>query len=222
MSKEDQEVLEQKIREGEEKERKERMKKRKEKLKKEKTSFIADFKAFITKGNVLDMAVGVVVGGAFGKITSGLVSYIINPVISLLTGGISLDNLRTPLGEKLVDETTGEFVVDELGKIQYEAYIDWGLWIQTIIDFLIIAFSIFVVIRLIRNTEKALKAKELEEQAAIEAQKKAEADAQAAADAEAAAQAAAAKKAVEDEFYANVKEQALLLREIRDSLNKKQ
>ncbi|MBO4792861.1 MAG: large conductance mechanosensitive channel protein MscL, partial [Clostridia bacterium] len=75
------------------------------KKEKKKGGFWADFKAFISKGNVLDMAVGVVIGGAFGKIVTGLVNYIINPVVSLLTGGVDLDSVKTVLKpEVLADE----------------------------------------------------------------------------------------------------------------------
>ncbi len=62
---------------------------------KKKGGFIADFKAFISRGNVVDMAVGVVIGGAFGKIVTGLVNHIINPRISLLTGGVDIDQVKT-------------------------------------------------------------------------------------------------------------------------------
>ena len=120
---------------------------------KKKSTFWSDFKKFISKGNVVDMAVGVVIGGAFGKIVTGLVNYIINPVVSLITGsGKDLDSLKTVLvPEKIVNE-----VVE-----QKEIAILWGTWIQTIIDFLIVAFCIFLVLRLITQARATLERKKL-------------------------------------------------------------
>ncbi len=97
--------------------------------------FIQDFKDFAIKGNVIDMAVGVVIGSAFGKIVTSLVNDIITPAISMLTGKVSLSNLSIDIsGVKGTDEYVG---------------IMYGQFIQNIIDFLIIAFSIFLVIKLI-------------------------------------------------------------------------
>lgn len=101
--------------------------------------FFEEFKAFATKGNVVDMAVGVIIGGAFGKIVSSLVSDIIMPLIGIILGGINFTNLSITLGS---------------------AVIKYGNFLQMVIDFLIIAFSIFVVIK-IANTLK--RKKEIEE-----------------------------------------------------------
>ena len=133
---------------------------------KKKSTFWADFKKFISKGNVVDMAVGVVIGGAFGKIVTGLVNYIINPVVSLLTGSGDLDSLKTVL--------VPEEIVDEVVK-QKEVAILWGTWIQTIIDFLIVAFCIFLVLRLITKARATLERKKIaeEEAKAAEASSKA-------------------------------------------------
>ncbi len=98
--------------------------------KKKKNSFWADFKAFITRGNVVDMAVGVVVGGAFSAIVTGLVNYIINPLIGLLSGGKSLDLLKTVIKEAYINDAGVEVP---------EVAILWGTWLQTIINFLLIA-----------------------------------------------------------------------------------
>lgn len=95
--------------------------------------FFQDFKAFAMKGNVIDMAVGVVIGGAFGKIVTSLVNDIITPAISLLTGSVNLADLSVDL-----PSFTGEPI-----SLQY------GLFAQNILDFLIIAFSIFMVIKII-------------------------------------------------------------------------
>jgi len=186
-----------------------------EKIKKEKVSFFTDFKNFIMKGNVLDLAVAVVISTAFNAIVTGLVKYIITPFVTYFTSGQSIEEWEYVLKEAVTEIQDGaEVILEEAITIQY------GLWIQTIVDFLIIAFSIFVAVRIIKNTERKLKASEIAEKEAAEAAKKA-ADAEAAAAAAAAAaEKAAAEKAALDEFYANVKEQSALLREIRDNMNK--
>jgi len=156
---------------------------------KKKGGFIADFKAFISRGNVVDMAVGVVIGGAFGKIVTGLVNYIINPCISLLTGGVDLDGVKTVLKEAVME---GETVKTP------EVAILWGTWIQTIIDFLIVALCIFIVIRAIAKGRERLNAKAAAEKAAADAAAKAKADEEAAAAAAAKAEADAKAAAVQD------------------------
>ena len=95
--------------------------------------FFTDFKAFVSKGNVVDMAVGVVIGAAFGKIVSSLVDNIIMPAISLLTGSINISELAVT-----IPSTTEEPI-----SLQY------GLFLQNVIDFFIIAFTIFVCIKII-------------------------------------------------------------------------
>ncbi len=109
-----------------------------------KGKFIKEFKDFISKGNVVDMAVGVVVGGAFGKIVTGLVNYIINPCIGLLTGGVGLDGLKTVIKEAVI--TDGVETAPEVAIL-------WGAWIQTIIDFIIVALCIFLVIKIISSAK---------------------------------------------------------------------
>ena len=123
--------------------------------------FLSDFKAFALKGNIVDMAVGVVIGGAFGKIVTSLVNDIITPLIGLLTGNVSLADLKIVLAEAVLD-AAGEVVTPELA-------ITYGVFLQTVIDFLIIAFSIFVVLRIAMNTRKKLEdMKKKEEEAAPE------------------------------------------------------
>ena len=127
-----------------------------------KSTFFKDFKAFISKGNVVDMAVGVVIGGAFGKIVTGLVNYIINPFVGLFVKSGSLDSLKT-----VIHEAT--YKADGVTVDQAEVAILWGTWLQTIIDFLITALCIFVVLRII------VKAKNLAEyKKTMEAEAKAE------------------------------------------------
>ncbi len=122
--------------------------------KKNKSTFFKDFKAFIAKGNVLDMAVGFVVGGAFGKITTSLVNDIINPLIGLLVGKEDLSAWVITLKEA-VDETTPAVTLNI------------GSFISTILDFLIISLSIFCVLRVLMKAKAAadkLTKKEAEEE----------------------------------------------------------
>ena len=174
--------------------------------------FFADFKKFITKGNVLDLAVAVVVGAAFSAITNGLVKNIITPVMTYFTSGVSINEWEVVLREQVMN---AEGVV-EVEKIA----IQYGLWLQTIVDFIIIAFSIFVVVRIVKGMEAKLNEKETAEKEAAEAAKKAAEEAEAAKKAEEEAAKAAAQQAILDEYYANVRAQAELLREINAKLNK--
>ena len=112
--------------------------------------FFSDFKTFIMKGNIVDMAVGVVIGGAFGKIITSLVNDVITPLISIATGKVSLTELKWIINPAVLDEA-GEIVQKELA-------LTYGNFIQTVIDFLIIALSIFVVLRIMVNAQKKLEA----------------------------------------------------------------
>ncbi len=212
MGKDDREAMDKKLKDAEKAAKKAEKKKIKEMLKKQNVGFWADFKKFITKGNVLDMAVAVVVATAFNAIVNGLVKYVITPFVTSLTSEVSINEWEYVLRPEQLDEA-GEIISSKIS-IQY------GLWLQSIVDFIIIAFSVFVIVRIIRNAERKLNAKEIARKEAEEAAKKAEAEAKAKAEEEKAKKAAAEKKAIEDEFYANVREQAALLREIRDSLKK--
>lgn len=104
--------------------------------------FLSDFKEFAMKGNIVDMAVGVIIGGAFGKIVTSLVNDMIMPVISLVTGGEGYKNLKHVITEASAD-----------GSVQ-EVAINYGIFIQNIIDFIIIALSIFVALRVIMKFKK--------------------------------------------------------------------
>lgn len=109
--------------------------------------FLTDFKEFALKGNVIDMAVGVIVGGAFGKIVSSLVNDIIMPVISLCTGGTGYENLKYVIKEGTPATADGVAAVEEVA-------IHYGTFIMNVVDFFIIAFSIFVAIRLAMKLKK--------------------------------------------------------------------
>ena len=115
--------------------------------------FLTDFKEFALKGNVIDMAVGVIIGGAFGKIVSSLVDDIIMPVVSLATGGVNFADKAVELSPAQTDAVTGEVLKEAVNW-------NYGMFIQNIIDFLIIALCIFVAVRM------AMKLKKKEEEPA--------------------------------------------------------
>ena len=108
--------------------------------------FLADFKEFAMKGNVIDMAVGVIVGGAFGKIVSSLVNDIIMPVVTLATGGAGYANLKYVI-------TPGRAATETAAAVE-EVAINYGTFIQNVVDFFIIAFSIFMALRLVMKLKK--------------------------------------------------------------------
>lgn len=110
---------------------------------------IYEFKNFIAKGNVMDLAVGVIIGGAFGKIVSSLVNDMIMPIIGLILGGIDFSNLK--------------FVIKEATEKTPEASIKYGLFIQNVVDFLIIAFVIFIMVKGINAIRKIKDNEKLEE-----------------------------------------------------------
>ncbi len=116
------------------------------------------------RGNVLDMAVGVVIGSAFGKIVSSLVADIITPVISLLTGSVSLTGLKVVFRPEEIN-AAGEIIQNEIA-------LTYGNFIQSVIDFVIIAFSIFVVLRIINKTHEKLEALSKKEQEKAEEEEK--------------------------------------------------
>ena len=109
-------------------------------------SMFKEFKEFAMRGNVVDMAVGIVIGGAFGKIVSSFVADVIMPPIGLLIGGVDFTELKF---------TIQDAVVDAAGTVTTEAVsINYGNFIQTAIDFIIIAFAIFMVIKGMNSMKK--------------------------------------------------------------------
>ena len=109
-------------------------------------SFLKEFKTFAMRGNVVDMAVGIIIGGAFGKIVSSLVSDIIMPPIGLLIGGVKFESLKIVLKHAHTDAVTG--------KVTEAVSINYGNFINTALDFLIIAFSIFLFVKLINSMKR--------------------------------------------------------------------
>ncbi len=212
----DMEALEQKIKEGKEKEEKEKKSKRKKELKAKKDSFIGDFKKFITRGNVLDMAVGVIVGGAFTSIINALSNNILKPIINfllaLILGEDSLSEIFTFLKRVNLEDGTPD--------LTQSIYIDWGAFINAIINFLLIAFTLFVIVRVINNIRKRMDADQIAAAAAAAAKAKAEADAKAAAQAEEARLAAEQLKAREDAMFENICKQTELLEKMLEAANK--
>lgn len=125
--------------------------------------FFAEFKKFITRGNIVDMSVGVIVGGAFTAIVNGLSNFVLKPIINwvlaLLLGKEALSDIYTYLKPVYVDEigadgvATGNQVID----LAQSIYIDWGAFINAIINFLLIAFVLFTIVKIINKVSDAQK-----------------------------------------------------------------
>lgn len=117
------------------------------------SNLLKEFKEFAMKGNVIDMAVGVVIGAAFGKIVSSLVDDIIMPLVGVATGGMNFTDYKWVIQEAVSQGT-------EI--IKPEVTMNWGAWVQTIVDFLIVAFCIFIAIKFMnklrRNKEEEVAA----------------------------------------------------------------
>lgn len=123
-----------------------------------KKSIFTEFKEFISRGNVMDMAVGVIIGGAFTKIVNSVVSDLIMPALGLLTGNIDFAELKLVLSEAVME---GETVVKE------ELAIRYGVFLDALLNFLLIAVCVFAVIKVINSVkEKAEKLRKKEEEEA--------------------------------------------------------
>jgi len=106
-------------------------------------SFLKEFREFAMRGNVVDMAVGVIIGGAFGKIVSSLVGDVVMPVLGILTGGVDFKDLKITLAEA-VGETPA-------------VTLNYGAFVQNVFDFVIIAFAIFMMIKGINKVKKPVE-----------------------------------------------------------------
>ncbi len=179
------------------------------KKEKKKSGFWSDFRKFVMRGNVLDLAVAVVVGGAFNKIVSGLVSYIINPFIGIFMKEGSLDTIKTVI-------TPAVLADDGVTVVTPEVAILWGTWLQTILDFLIIALVIFTIVRVLTKAENTLHARQIAEKA--EADKKAAEKAEA--EKKAAEEAAAALEAENKRLRESLLNQEKLLADILAAVKK--
>ena len=195
----------------------------KEKRKKERRKFWGDFKTFISKGSVVDLAVALVIGTAFNKIVSQLVDSFITPLIGVVLGGFNLAE-----GKWIYQE---EILAEDGTVLQSEIAFAYGAFIQTVIDFLIIAFTVFVVVRVYTKIKKRLEeeAKKINDALnpeEVEARKKAEKEAL---EKEELAKKLEAERLAEIERLKQEKEEAQreyflkqqeLLTQIRDALNK--
>lgn len=206
--------------------------------------FFEEFKKFITRGNVLDLAVGVIVGGAFTAIVNGLTNNIIRPlinwIISVLGGKDGLKSAVTYLSKVWTTDSNGAKVVDMANSI----YIDWGAFIAAIIDFFIIAFTIFTIVKIINVSREKFKefgdliVKESKKEVIAEKKKvrklakeqgrkfkevwKEREEEKAKALAEAKAQKEAEEKAKAEQEALNNPTTEMLLKDIRDLLKEKQ
>lgn len=175
-------------------------------LGKKNKSFWSDFKKFATKGNIIDLAVAVVIGGAFGKIIASLVKDIITPITGLFIKSGDLASLKWVLKPGIVaDEAAGIAAVPEVA-------VTYGVFLQNIIDFLVIALVVFVLLRIIINLKAKLEHKEIEAakaKALADEEKKKEEAEKAAAEAE-------RQENIKKQFYSDVAAQANTLVQIRD------
>ncbi len=180
------------------------------KVKNRAKSFFSDFKKFVTKGNILDLAVAVVIGGAFGKIVSSLVKDLITPITGLFLNSGDLANLKWILKPAVAaNEAAGIAAVPEVA-------VTYGIFLQNTIDFLVIALVVFLMLRLVVTFKakleyKAMEAAKVEEQAEEEKKIK-----------ETAALAAAAEleENTRKKYYEDVATQSAILVEIRDLMKK--
>lgn len=125
-------------------------------------NMLKEFRDFAMKGNVVDLAVGVVIGGAFGKIVTSLVNDVITPLVGLLIGRLDFKNLFIPLGPgKFNSIAEAMEVVNTIDKAKEFSVptLNYGLFLNNVIDFLIIAFSIFVVVKQINRINRFTKKK---------------------------------------------------------------
>lgn len=113
--------------------------------------FVQEFKEFAMKGNVVDLAVGVIIGGAFGKITNSVVADVFMPPLGLLTGGVNFTDIKIPLKAA---------VTDAAGKVTAQAVtINIGTFLQTVFDFTLMALAVFVMIKMLNALKKKEEAK---------------------------------------------------------------
>lgn len=108
---------------------------------------VKEFKEFAVKGNVVDMAVGIIIGGAFGKIVTSVVNDVIMPPIGLLLGGVNFAELALIMKQAVLDDA-GQVVTAAIT-------LNYGKFIQTVVDFLIVAWSVFIMVKFINSLKRA-------------------------------------------------------------------
>lgn len=171
--------------------------------------FVASFKEFISKGNIIDMAVGVVIGGSFSKIVTGLVNNIINPFVAIFVKSGSLDSIKTIITPAITD-SEGVVTTPEVAIL-------WGTWVQTIIDFIITALCIFIILRIFLKAKEKINRKNLELQKQKALEEEAKANKEKELEQQKQEQAVQKQQALEQSILAQEK----LLGEIRDALKQK-
>ncbi len=154
------------------------MAKKEKKEKKERKGFFKEFKQFISRGNVFDMAIGIIIGGAFTAIVTALCENILKPIINwvlaLIVGADGLEGVYTFLRTAYLTDETGK--VTEAIDLANSIYIDWGAFINAIINFLLIALVLFLIIKIINKVHQMSKAaKESVEEAAAKRREEREA-----------------------------------------------
>ncbi len=113
--------------------------------------WISEFRDFAIKGNMVDMAVGIVIGAGFGKVVSSFVNDIISPFAGLFTGGTDFSGLSLVLKKDAVTDASGKSI---------DLMLTWGNFLQTLIDFLIVAFAIFIVVKVIHTAKARFEAQQ--------------------------------------------------------------
>jgi large conductance mechanosensitive channel len=117
-------------------------------------SLVSEFKTFVTRGNVMDLAVGVIVGAAFGKVVSSVVSDVVMPPIGLLVGGVNFTDIKIHLKEAALDAT---------GKtLSPPVNLNLGNFIQAVVDFAIVAFAVFLMVKAVNHIKAKLEAEKVE------------------------------------------------------------
>ena len=111
---------------------------------------VKEFRDFAMKGNVMDMAVGVIIGGAFGKIVSSVVDNLMMPIVGLFTGKVDFSQQAKQIGEKITTDKDGNEVVEPL-------MLNYGAFLQSVIDFVIIAFCIFIMVKMVNKARNAME-----------------------------------------------------------------
>ena len=114
-------------------------------------SMMKEFRDFAMKGNVIDLAVGIIIGAAFGKIVSSVVSDVIMPPIGLLVGGINFTDIKITMKDAITDPATGKIIKDAVT-------LKIGNFLQTLVDFTIVAFSVFLMVKGLNSLSKKKQA----------------------------------------------------------------
>jgi large conductance mechanosensitive channel len=117
-------------------------------------SIVTEFKAFIQRGNVVDMAVGVIMGGAFGKIVNSLVADVLTPPLGYITGGVDFKELKQTLPSTTIPIPDPANPGSTIEKVLPAAEVKYGVFLQATFDFLIIAFCVFMLVKLTNRIKK--------------------------------------------------------------------